>query len=92
MSENQLRVEHPHKHLHHLMTVQPCALVSHQPALWRRVLVVLANVVLVRREQVRPVTRQVDLHEAETRRVAWTVAESDPLAELERRGGEGLPV
>ena len=24
--------------------------------------------------------------------MAWTVVESDPLAELERRGGEGLPI
>ena len=48
--------------------------------------------VLVRREHERAVARQIDLHEAETRRVAGAVAESDSLAEFEGRGGEGLPV
>lgn len=48
--------------------------------------------VLVRREHERAVARQVDLHEAETWRVARAVPESDALAELERRSGEGLPI
>jgi hypothetical protein len=74
------------------MTPQPRALIPHQPTLRLRILVILANVVLVRREHERPVARQVDLHEAETRRVARAVAESDALAEFEGRAGEGLPV
>ena len=92
MPKHQPRPKNPHKRLHHLMTMQPRALIPHQPPLRRRILVVLANVVLVRREHERPVARQVDLHEAEARRVAWAVAESYSLAELEGRGGEGLPV
>lgn len=92
MPKNQPRPKHPHQHLHHLMTMQPRALVPHQPALRRRILVVLADVVLVRREHEGPVARQVDLHEAEARRVAGAVAQGDALAELEGRGGEGLPV
>jgi hypothetical protein len=49
-------------------------------------------VVLVRREHERPIAWQVDLHEAEAGRVAGAVAQGDALAELEGRGGEGLPV
>ena len=48
--------------------------------------------VLVRREQERPVTRQIDLHEAEAGRVARAVVEGDPLAELKSGRGESLPV
>ena len=92
MPKHQPRPKQPDQHLHHLMTMQPRALISHQPALRRRILVILANVVLVRREHERAVARQVDLHEAEARRVARAVAEGDALAELEGRCGEGLPV
>lgn len=92
MTEDQPRCEHSYKHLHHLVTVKPRTLVAHQPALWYRVLVILADMVLIRGEHERPVARQVDLHEAETWCVARTVAESDPLTEFERRGGKGLPV
>ena len=74
------------------MTMQPRTLIPHQPTLRRRILVILANVVLVCREQERAIARQVDLHEAEARRVAGAVAQGDALAELEGRGGEGLPV
>lgn len=65
------------------MTMQPRTLIPHQPALRRRILVVLADVVLVRREHERPVARQIDLHEAKTGCVARAVAEGDPLTELE---------
>ena len=41
------------------------------------------ELVLVRREHERAVARQVDLHEAEARRVAGAVAEGNALAELE---------
>jgi len=92
MPKNQPRPKHPHQRLHHFMTMQPRALIPHQPPLRRRILVVLANVVLVRREHERPVARQVDLHEAEARRVPGAVAQGDALAELEGRGAEGLPV
>ena len=92
MPKHQPRPKNPHKRLHHLMTMQPSTLVPHQPPLRRRILVVLANVVLVRREHERAVARQVDLHEAETGCVARAVAESDPLAEFEGGGREGLPV
>lgn len=63
------------------MTMQPRALIPHQPALRRRILVILANVVLVRREHERAIARQVDLHEAEARRVAGAVAEGNALGQ-----------
>ena len=92
MPKNQPRPKQPDQHLHHLMTMQPRTLIPHQPALRCRVLVVLANVVLIRREHECTVAWQADLHEAETWRVARAVPEGDALAELEGRDGEGLPV
>lgn len=74
------------------MAMQPRILIPHQPALRRGILVVLADVVLVRREHEGPISQQVDLHKAEARRVARAVAQGDALAELEGRRGEGLPV
>jgi hypothetical protein len=92
MPEHQPSPEQPHKLLHHLVAMKPRALIPHQPALRRRILVVLADVVLIRREDERAVTRQVDLHQAETRRVAGAVVERDSLADLVGRHGESLPV
>lgn len=92
MPKHQPRPKQLHKVPHHLMTAHPRIVIPRQPALRLRVLVVLAHVVLVRREEEGPVASEVDLQQAQARRVPRAVVQREALAEVEGRGAEGLPV
>lgn len=74
MSQNNLRICPLGKHMNHLIGPDPIIVISRQPALRVRVLVILSYVVLIGGEDPRPAFEHVDLQDAE----AWRVAGSMP--------------
>lgn len=78
--------------LDHLVARDPIIMITRQPPLRHIALEVLLDVVLIRREDPRSTVLKVDLHNAESRRVAWSVTEIDALCDLEEVAMEGFPV
>ncbi len=79
MSKDQLRVEQAVQPLDHGGTLNPRRMISSQPALGMAFRVVFRRVELIRGPDEGAGILQVDLHDHQPRRVAWTVVEGDAL-------------
>lgn len=67
-------------------------MIARQPALRRRCVIVLLEVELVGRGDPSARVGQIDLDDAQARRVAGSVDDVDALGELDVRAVHGLPV
>lgn len=92
MPQNHLGLGPLGQHLDHLVATHPRIMVPRQPPLRDRALPVLAHVVHVRSEDPRPALREVDLQDAQTRRVPGGVVDVETGCELQEGACEGLPV
>lgn len=91
MPVDQFRLEQPFQLLDHLVRPNPRVVVSRQPTMRMRQVVVLRNVVLISSPDIRPVFLQIHLHDAKAWGVAGRVVDGDTLAEVEVVVGEGVP-
>ena len=92
VSKDDLRIRPFRKHVDHLVAAMPIIMVSRQPSLNGIVVVVVGHMVHVRGEDPRATLRHIDLHDAQSWRMAWCMADVDPLSQLEEFTVEGLPV
>ena len=92
MPKDQSRSEKTLQLQNHVMAPNPSRLISLQPALGMRHVVVLCNVILIRSPYESPILFQIDLHDAQPWSMAWRVMECNALAEVEASTGEDLPL
>ena len=83
MSQNHLCLRAPGQHVDHLVAPHPIIMIARQPALRMALLVILPDVILVRRKDPRARLRHVDLQDAEARRVARRMVHDQTLRDLE---------
>lgn len=92
MPKDQSRPEKTLQLQNHVMAPNPSRLISLQPALRVRHMMVFCNVILIRSPYESPFLFQIDLHNAQSWGMAWRVMECNALAEIEASTCEGLPL
>ena len=92
MSKDDLRIRPFRKHMDHLVAALPIIMVACQPSLNGVVVVVVGHMVHIRGEDPRATVRHIDLHDAQSWRMAWCMADIDSLSQLEKFTVKGLPI
>lgn len=92
MAQNQIRLRLLHERLDHLVTTHPALIVSHEPPLRDRALVVFLDMIHVGREDPRPAVSQLELQDAEPRGVARRMSDVQAGQQLKKVADHGLPI
>jgi len=92
MSWNDTSPRLPLKLLESLSALEPCGVISSQPALWDAIAPVFDNVAMIADEEEGAAVWHIDLHTDQAICVSWEVMQRDALTEVHILVGECLPV
>lgn len=92
MAKQHIRPRALHQSLDHLVALNPRVVVAREPPLRHGALVILLDVVHVGRKHPRAAVGQIELQDAESRRVAWCKVDVETGRNLEELALKGLPV
>lgn len=92
VAKNQFCVRSLRQHMNHLVRTDPVVMISCQPSLRVRGLVVLVDVVLIRGKDPGATLRHVDLHDTEPWSVPGSVSDVNAWTQLKEIAAERLPI